>query len=440
MTLGAALTLTSDVLPTEAKTFLDRLEVEWIDEALAKTGTASIRRRRLPAEQLVWLVIGMAMMRNRSIVDVVDKLSVALPGAGAAVAPSAIAQARQKLGDKPIEWLFRRSARQWAGVSADKSRWRGLRVFGVDGTRFCVADSTANNEVFHKHISGTGASGYPMLRLVAVMVLGSRICSDAAMGSFAKSEMEVAAPLWPRIPDDSLTIVDRGFFYANTLVPLAANGSNRHWLTRSRRNSRWRVVRELGDGDQLVEMTIRKSTREAHPELPTSWTMRAIRWREYPDGTPKYLLTSLLDLDAYPAEELRTLYVERWEQELAYDDLKTEQLGGETVLRSRTPEGVRQELWGTLLAYNLIRLEMEAIAVQAKVPPRRVSFIQALRLICDEWLWLADTRSPGAIPKHLARLRKNLARLILPSRRKRPTQPRAVKPRPRKYPSKGPAK
>jgi len=434
MAFGDELAQVAEILPGEARTFLDRLEAEWVDEALAKTGTASVRKRRLPAEQIVWLVIGMAMMRNRSILDVVDKLALALPGA--AVAPSAVVQARQKLGPKPIEWLFRQSAQRWTSTTAALDEWRGLRVLGVDGTRFAVADSDANKEAFHKHTGGNGTSAYPLMRVVAVMLLNSRLCCDAEMGSFGESELAVAAPLWERIADNSLTVVDKGFFNAPTLVPLAMKGTNRHWLTRSRVNTKWKVIRELGVGDQLVELSIDSHARRNKPHLPKTWTMRAIHWRDRPDGTAKYLVTSLLDPATHPADELRKMYVERWEQELAFDDLKTEQLEGSHVLRSRRPEGVRQEVWGTLLAYNLIRLEMAAVAQKADVAPRRVSFLQSLRLIRDEWLWLADTRTPGAIPQHLARLRANLTRLILPQRRKRPTQPRVVKPRPRKYDSK----
>lgn len=438
MELSSALELTADVLPdpAEAKTFLDRLEAEWIERALLETGVATIRRRRLPADQTVWLVVAMSLMRNRPITDIVDKFAIALPSERSSVASSAVTQARQRLGSAPIEWLYRHTAQHWGAQSMQRHAWRGLRLLGVDGTKLSVPDSKANEKEFHKHHGGQGASGYPMLRLVALMVLDSKLCLDAEMGSFASSEQEIASPLWARVPDESLTIVDRGFFYAPTLVPLAAEGSNRHWLSRSRKNSKWTVVEHLGEGDLLVRVRIEARTRKKYPGLPQSWTMRAIRWREDANGEPKYLVTSLLDAERYPADDIRQLYVERWEQELAYDDIKTSQLAGKPVLRSRTPDGVRQELWGILLAHNLLRVEMEAVAAKANVSPRRVSFLQALRLIVDEWLWLAITRSPGAIPRHLAELRENLTRLILPERRSRPPQPRAVKPRPRKYRSK----
>jgi hypothetical protein len=97
----------------------------------------------------------------------------------------------------------------------------------------------------------------------------------------------------------------------------------------------------------------------------------------------------------------------------------------EETIRSKTREGVEQELWGILLAYNLVRLEMERVAKAAKVEPTRISFVESLRLICDEWLWLSVT-SPGAIPKRLASMRANLKRYILPPRRPKRLYPRAV--------------
>lgn len=438
MNLTETLELTSDVFPepSAAKTFLDRLEVEWIERALRETGVATVRRRRLPAEQIVWLVVAMSLMRNRSITDIVDKYAIALPSQRGSVVSSAVTQARHRLGPEPIEWLFRHAAQVWGAQSMSRYAWRGLRLLGADGTKLSVPDSEGNRASFDKHTGGNGTSGYPMLRLVALMALESKLCLDAEMGSFASSELELATRLWKRVPDQSLTILDRGFFYAPTLIPLAAGGSNRHWLTRARKNTRWTEIEQLGDGDFLVQMEVEARTRKKSPDLPRTWTMRAIHWRDAKDGRPKYLVTSLLDAERYAADDIRQLYVERWEQEIAYDDLKTSQLAGRPVLRSRTPDGVRQELWGILLGHNLLRVEMEAVAVRAKVSPRRVSFLQALRLIVDEWLWLAVTRSPGAIPRHLAELRENLTRLILPERRTRPPQPRAVKPRPRKYRSK----
>jgi hypothetical protein len=134
--------------------------------------------------------------------------------------------------------------------------------------------------------------------------------------------------------------------------------------------------------------------------------MRAIKYRRkgFPEQT---LLTSLRDAKRFPAAEIVALYHERWELELGYDEIKTELLDREETIRSQKPDGVEQEVWGVLLAYNLVRLEMESIAKDADVEPTRISFVEALRLMRDEWEWLSVT-SPGAIPKRLQAMRRNV--------------------------------
>src|SRR5690349_19998707 len=99
----------------------------------------------------------------------------------------------------------------------------------------------------------------------------------------------------------------------------------------------------------------------------------------------------------------------------------------EETIRSKSRAGVEQEMWGILLAYNLIRLEMERIADEAEVEPTRISFVTALRMIRSEWEWSWTSRSPGAIPKHLRRLREDIVRFVLPERRSERAYPRAVK-------------
>jgi hypothetical protein len=141
MHLAASLAATAAFpRPEKLAAFTEDLPQEWVEQALAATGTATVRKRRLPAEQVVWLVLGMALYRDRSIVEVVDKLDLALPGAGdSPVAPSAVPQARARLGDAPMAWLFQHSARRWAHASADRHRWRGLALYGLDGTSLRVA-------------------------------------------------------------------------------------------------------------------------------------------------------------------------------------------------------------------------------------------------------------------------------------------------------------
>jgi len=420
--------------------FAESIEPIWIEESLEATGTATVRRRRLPAEQVVWLVLGMALFRNLSIEEVARQLEIALPSSKRGeVASSAIAQARKRLGAEPMKWLFAKTGGNWGHESAARQSWRGLSIYGLDGTTARVPDSDANR--LHFGPTGSmhrGMSGYPLVRLVTLMALRSHVLVDARFGPYGTGEVSYAAELWKEVPNESLTIVDRNFFSAAILVPLARDGVNRHWLIRAKKNLTWKVVRKLGPGDELVEMTIRQSASETDETLTRGdpWPMRAIRYKRKGFRT-QTLLTSVLDAERYPAEEIIELYHERWELELGFDEVKTEMLEREEAIRSRSPEGVRQELWGLLLAYNLVRREMEKVAEAADVPPSRVSFIAAFRMIRLTMLGLVFA-SPGVIPKRLQALREDLAHFILTARRRSRHYTRAVKIKMSNYPRKRP--
>ncbi len=440
MRLEAALALTSAFTPEKFDQFCQHLDRSWIEEALLATEAATLRRRRLPAEQVVWLVLGMALMRDRPIVDVVRHLDLALPDRGTSrtVAPSAISQARSRLGAAPLEWLFLRASEQWAQESATRHAWRGLGIFSVDGCTLRVPDSDVNRSHFGGQSAGAagrGDSGYPQVRLVTLMAVRSHLLLTASFGSYNIDERTYAVDLWPSVPDDSLTLIDRGFLQANVLVPLRRDGRNRHWLTRAKTTSKWRVLKTLGRGDLLIEMDVSREAQRKDPSLGQTFEARAIRYQRK-GYQPQTLLTSLTDAAQYPAREIREIYHERWEIELAYDELKTEMLQREESIRSKTPETVGQELWGILLAYNLVRLEMERIADETGVEPVRVSFVAALRYIVDEWGWSTLTNSPGAIPRHLCDMRDKIRRFILPPRRSDRTYPRAVKVKMSNYPLK----
>src|SRR5712691_2287378 len=192
--------------------FAETLDQQWIAEALAATGTASVRRRKLPAEYVVWLVIGMGLLRDRSIEEVVRHLNLVLPDVAPLVRQDvtggAIVQARDRLGDQPLETLFATTAAEWATASANEHRWRGLAVYGVDGSRLRIPDTPENDQTFGRPASGRGRAGYPQVRIVALMVLRSHLLAGLAVGACVDGEVTVATTLWAKLPDESLTIVD----------------------------------------------------------------------------------------------------------------------------------------------------------------------------------------------------------------------------------------
>lgn len=405
------------------------VDPEWIEAALQATGTATLRKRRLPAEQVIWLVIGMALFRDRSITEVASSLDLAMPTptGGPTAARSAVSKARSRLGQDPLAWLFVRSADEWANRSADRDRWRGLALYAVDGTTLRVPDSAQNAKHFGYADAGErGTSAYPLVRMVAVMAVRSHLIASASFGAYDHSEHAYAADLWETIPDNSLTINDKNFLSAETLISLHAGGENRHWMVPAKSNSKWRRLEKFGTNDELVEMNVSSSARTKNPSLPKTWTARAIRYQRK-GFRPRTVLTSLTDPEMYPAGELAAMYHERWEIELGYGEIKTDMLNLTTQpLRSTTPERVCQETWGILIAYNLIRLEMERIADEAGVKPTRISFVTSFQHICLVLIG-AVFASPGALPKRLRDLRADIKRFILPPRRSERSYPRAVK-------------
>jgi len=434
MSIERALLATATApLPESLEQLQDRIPAEWIDEALAATGVATMRRRRLPAEQVIWLVLGIALFRNRSIEQVVDALDIALPSPRGAVARSAIPSARRRLGDAPVKYLFERTAKSWSVRSADRHRWRGLAVYGIDGSSLRTTDTDANRAEFHGWTGAKGDSSNPLVRVVTLMVLRSHLLVAARIAPYAPSaELTLARDMIGDIPDESLTIMDALFLATSFLHDFGAL-PQRHWLTKAKSTTKMRVVEQLGDGDDLVEIETSEHARAQDRSLSRTWRARAIRYQRA-GFKPQTLVTSLLDSKRYPADELRDLYHERWELELAYDELKTELLDAEVTLRSKSPSAVRQELWGVLIAFNLVRLEMERIAMAASIAPTRISFVASLALVRQEFEWSAVARSPGAIPKALTALGQRLKRFVLPPRRSHRRYPREIKNDYRRYP------
>ena len=301
--------------PPTLEDFRKQIDSRWIEEALAATGTATVRRRRLPAEQVIWVVLGMGMFRDRPIEDVVSKLDLALPSAGASIARSSVSQARDRVGSEPLRWLFERSAAIWSAQSAEAHEWRGLKLYGIDGSSVRVPDTPENRETFGGQSGREGSeSGYPLVRIAALMVLRSHLLAGCNFGGYGANEIQYAWPLLEVVPSRSLTILDRGFFGARFLLAIEGTGS-RQWLTRARSDLKFRVIKKFARGDELIEVKVSDHARRQDPSLPQTWQMRAIRYRRK-GFSSQLLLTSLRDPNEYPATELADLYHERWELEL----------------------------------------------------------------------------------------------------------------------------
>jgi hypothetical protein len=433
--LSGALSLVTDLprSPPDWRRLGAHLPYEWIEAALEYKGKASIRVRRLPAQQVVWLVIGLALYRHLSIKEVLDDLDLALPELeGRCLTASAACQARQRLGAEPLHWLFQTSAKAWHNEDRSAFQFHGMDLLAMDGTTLRLADSVVNRDHFGaQNYKDSKVANFPQTRGVTLMAVSTHLVLDARFGVYKTSETTYAKEMLPSIPDNSLTILDRGFLAAELLCNLVAHGTQRHFLIPAKSNTKWKLI-EGTDEDGTVEMKVSDVAMELDATLPATWRARAIR---IADGKGKlvYLLTSLTDRKLFRAKQLVDCYWRRWEIETSYRELKHSMLGSAHTLRSMTVEGVTQEIWGALIAYNLIRVEIAKAALEAKCQPTDVSFTLAFRTIQYELYIAAATQAQGKLPAGLKRLRQ---RLVLDLKEYRPDRKfdRVVKAKAQRYP------
>lgn len=402
--------------PDSLSHFQRAIPLEWISHVLESTDKASIRKRKFPAELVVWLIIGMGLYRDRPITDVVTKLDLVL---GDTLAASSIAQARERLSDKPLEALFHLTAQHWTRQEDKDDVWCGLRLFAVDGTLFRTPDTPELAEHFEyiKHRPDRHTE-YPMVRLCALMSLRSRLIHDVRFGPANTGEVSYAKQLSPQ--PGSLTLFDRCYLSAELLINWQRKQPEAHWLVPLKGNTKYRILETFSEGDYRVEMQVSPQARRQDSSLPETWQARLIECEE-DSGTYRGFITSLTDCEHYPTTALKYVYQERWGIENGYGELKQYQLNTATLLRSQKVTGIYQEVWGLLTAYNLIRVEMSQIAKEAKVSPLRISFVMALRLIRDELIW-CSIGTPGSIPTKLRKMREDVKQFVLPEKRKRPKE------------------
>lgn len=426
--LRSALRETLPRVPDRLDELSALIDPAWIEQALAASGKASIRRRKLPAEHAVWLVIGLALFRNRPLWQVVQQLELSLDGQ-ALPAPSAGVQARQRLGEEPLAELFGLLTRAWSRSQAPTQQ--PLRVLAVDGVVWAAPDTPQNRAQLGSCSTQHGPLPWPQIRATCLMDTHSHELLDAKLGGIGCGELSLAAQLQGE--DHSITLFDRAYFSAAFLLDWQAAGQQRHWLMRAKDNLRHELVEQLGPGDALIRMPVSPQARKARPDLPSHWQARLIQVSV--GGRIRRFVTSLHDAQAHPARQLAELYRQRWEIELGFREIKQSLQEGEPVLRSKQPELVRQELWGVLIAYTLLRRFMREMANHVKVEPQRISFHTASYAIVN-LLSVQSLDSAGTLPKQLAALLEQARHFVLPPRRADRSFPRVVKNRAHKFPTK----
>jgi hypothetical protein len=356
-----------------------------IDEVLAATGKGSVRQRDLPAHVVVYYVIALAIYMHASYREVLRCLLeglqwLAKPGVPLKVTgKSGISQARTRLGSVPLQQLHDEVVGPIARKETRGAWYRDWRLVALDGSTFDVADTRANVQAFTRPAASRGVSAYPQVRLVSLVESGTHVLFGTAMGPYREGETTLAHRVVPALQPGMLCLADRQFFGGALWAAAQATGAALLW--RIKRHARLACEARLPDGSYL-STTYRSERDRRHQTNGTRVRVIDYRLAGVKDAEPLYrLVTTLLDPAAAPAEELAALYHERWEIETALDELKTHLRGARVVLRSKTPDLVRQECYGLLLAHFAIRGLMHEAAMNVDADPDGLSFLHAVRVI-----------------------------------------------------------
>jgi hypothetical protein len=397
---------------------------EMVDAVLVETRRVQARVRVLPSRVVVYLLLAAGLFTELGYSQVWARMIAGLDRAGSPMlvpSASALSQARRRLGPAPLKALFDLLRGPAAGPAMAGVWWRGLLVCALDGTQMCVPDSPANLTVYRRGGTYHGATGYPMLRLAALVCCGTRTLLDAVFASDRRSETSLTMDLLTAMRPGMIVLADRYFGYAPMITAVAATGAE--LLFRVRNNTRLPVLTPLADGSFLSRMGAGSSA------LPVRVVRVEITTTPHGGGprAQRYTLVSTICDPTCPALELARLYHQRWEIETTFFELKATILGGR-VLRARTPDGVAQEVYALLVTYQALRIAIaDAVLAHPHLDPDRASFTIALNTARAQ-LTTADalTHEPATRLDLAGTIGRRVLAALLPPRRRR-TGPRVVK-------------
>jgi hypothetical protein len=358
---------------------------EKIKRILVETGKQSVRERALPAQVAMYYSIALALYMQVSCKEVLRCLLEGLqwltkPGTRLRVAgKSGISQARTRLGVEPVKRLHDETVGPIASKSTRGAWYREWRLASLDGSTLDVADTKENEGAFGRPGASRGASAYPRIRFVSLVENGTHVLFGSRMDGYQTGEITLARQVIRNLRGGMLCLADRNFFGFELWNEARSTGADLLW--RVKKNVRLIPSERFEDGSYLAKIYPSEKDRRNDTN---AITVRVIEYRlvEVPDAELIYrLVTTILDPEKAPAKELAALYHERWEIENALDELKTHLRGSKIVLRSKTPELVRQEFYGLMMAHFAVRGLMHEAALKADIDPDELSFVHSVRLV-----------------------------------------------------------
>jgi hypothetical protein len=368
-----------------------------VDEVLAATGRVEKRSRLLPARVVVYYVMALCLFFGDGYEEVMRLLVGGLEHLRSwrkgwqVPTTAAISQARQRLGAEPLRVLFERVAVPCARRGNPGGWLRSWRLMALDGFVLDVPDTPANRETFGGSGGQQNPAPFPQVHLVGLGECGTHAIVAAEMGPWRINERVLAERLVGRFEPGMLVVADRGFYSFQLWQAAAASGADLLW--RMPAGPKLPVVRWLPDGSYVSFLQdpkvanrrgVQRYRKAAKVEEPSGPAVRVIEYEvtnRNGKGEIFCLITTIMDPEQATAVDLAEAYNQRWEFELSLDEVKTHQRGGGVVLRSKSPEMVKQEIWALLLTHYAVRHLMQEAAEEAEIDSDRISFIRSVRVI-----------------------------------------------------------
>lgn len=359
--------------------------LEKVTAVLESRGRSSRRQRDLPAQVMVYYVVALGFYMQVAYREVLRCLWEELRSVRCRRTPwrvaveSAITEARKRLGWEVLQELYEHLVSPLATPRTRGAWYRRWRVVSMDGSTLDVRDTPGNERAFGRPKASRGRSAFPPIRLVALLENGTHLLFRAALGAYRTSELTLAQELLCWRGPGMLCLADRGYYSYALWKRAMARGAALLW--RVKKDIRLPCGKRLSDGSYLSRV-FPPGDRQHNPE--EGILVRVIEYTVQAAGkrpTHYRLITTILDPQEAPAQELAQLYHERWEIESSVRELKTYLRGANVVLRSKRPDLVRQELYGLLLAHSAARILMHQAALQADVDPDQLSFTHTIRVL-----------------------------------------------------------
>jgi hypothetical protein len=369
--------------------------VELVDRVIDQFWRREQRVRQLPARLVFYLVLVLCLFPQESYRSAMKILMQAF-GRGVDGRPvptaGAIGTARRRLGADPVETIVRQVIRPVASPDTRGSWYWDWRLVAFDGTTFTVPDTEENDEEFGRPGSGRGdgKGAYPQVQAACLIELGTHAVFDARVEPYRVSENRLIEEMFSALRAGMLVLADRGVYSLQRWARAVDTGADLLWRVTS--NLILAPVEHLADGFYIAEVIPPKNSSVA------SFRLRVIEYRlpDVKDGKDELyrLVTTILDPVRAPAKDLAVLYHERWDIEGYFKQIKSVQLNADKILRSKSPDGIRQEFWAHLAVHYATMQIVADAAHLAKLDPDRISHKNTVRIIRSR-IWI-----PVSFPPH----------------------------------------